>query len=87
MRRNIAMLHSGHVSGLEKPGDVRCEFADTVFDSDVHDSGNAKMVYLEGKNKNGTKISSMAAWQESGYNRGIEYHRENAPRVSRDGTD
>lgn len=55
------MLHGGDVSELEKPGTVRCDFSDTVFDSDVPSSGDTKILYLEGENGTGTKISSMAA--------------------------
>lgn len=75
------MLHGGHVSGLERPGTLRCDFADTGFDSYVHDPGNAKMAYLKGKIEDGAKISSMVARQERGYNRGIEHDRENTSRV------
>ena len=61
MCRNITMLRSGYVSGLEKSGAVRGEFTTTILDFDVHNSGNAKMVYFQGKNKEIPKSSSMVA--------------------------
>lgn len=81
------MLHGGHVYGLEKPGAVRRDFANTVFNSDVHDPGNAKMVYLEGESEDGAKGPSMAARQERGYNRGIGHDRENTSKVYRKRTE
>lgn len=67
------MLHGGHVSGLENPGALRCDFAGTGFNSDVHDPGNTKMAYLKRKIEDGAKIPSVVARQEHGYNRGIKH--------------
>lgn len=61
MCRNITMLRSGYVSGLEKSGAGRGEFTTTILDFDVHNSGNAKMVHFQGEDKDVPKISSMVA--------------------------
>jgi len=80
MCRNIVVLHGGHVSELETSGDTGRVFAGSILASYVHDPGDAQMVYLERKNEAGTKVSSVAARQESGYNRGIEHDRKNTHR-------
>lgn len=67
------MLHGGHVSGLEKPSAGRRESAYTVFDPDVFDPGNSKMVHFKRKDEEIAEISSMAARQGHRYNRRIEY--------------
>lgn len=77
------MLHGGHVYGLEKPGSNRRDYADTVYDTHVHDPGDAKMVYLEGKSEDVAKVSSMVARQERGYHRRIDHDREDTSRVPR----
>jgi len=74
------VLHGGHVSELEKSGAIGFVFADSVLSSYVHDPGDAQMVYLKRKDEGITKVSSMAARQESGHNRGIEHDRESIHR-------
>lgn len=61
MRRNITMLRSGHVYELEKSGADRSVFTAAILDFDVRNSRNAKMVHLEGKDKDVSQVSSMAA--------------------------
>lgn len=61
MRRNITMLHNGHVSRLEKSGTDRNKFIAAILDFDVHNSGDTKMVHFQGENEDVPKISSMAA--------------------------
>lgn len=61
MRRNITMLHSGHVSRLEKSGIDRSDFTATILAFDVHNSGDTKMVHFQGENEDVPKVSSMAA--------------------------
>jgi len=62
MRRNITVLRSGYVFGLEKSGAGGSDFTATILDFDVHNSGNAKMVHLQRENEDVPKVSSMAAW-------------------------
>lgn len=55
------MLHSGHVSRLEKSGIDRSDFTATILAFDVHNSGDTKMVHFQGENEDVPKVSSMAA--------------------------
>jgi len=80
MCRNIVMLRGGHVSELEKSGAIGLVFADSVLGSYLHHPRDAQMVYLKRKDEGITKVSSMAARQKSGHNRGIEHDRESIHR-------
>lgn len=65
--RDLNVLHSRNVSSLAKSCISRCLCTDNIFDSDVPNSWNAKMVHFERKNKRGTKIVTMVAGQECRY--------------------
>lgn len=80
MRRDIVVLHGGHVSELEKSGAAGRVFADSVLDSHVHDPGNAQVVYLEGQDETVAKGSSVAARQGGRHYRGNGHDRETVRR-------
>lgn len=61
MSRNTTVLRSRHVSGLEKSGVDRSEFTVTILDFNVYNSGDAKVVHLQGEDKDVPQVSSMAA--------------------------